>query len=507
MKCRFNKKYFIENVPKLRAFILRNFFILIMFFISLIYFLIQHYFNLTWDFKVYVMNARYLFLNGGYFEVYRAPLASLFLGLFIWIGKLGEYFYIILVSLLFFYSSIKLSDALYEKYFFKFKINKNFSRIVFYGLSLNFFTLHYGVLVGTELLGLALFELFLAFFILNKKSGHLLGLACLTRYNFFIFSFLLLINKDYKKILKNLALFLLILIPWYVFNLIKWGNGFTSIISSYSLNILSRLDKIQSFDFSFILIVINWLIPLFLLGLIIAFYYHKKYSLKYPFLFSLIFILIIFDFYNTPFKIVRYLFNLILPVTFFSSITIFYFYRKIKIPKEKISKIISVLLIGILFISSINLLFNPFSPSLLDLHKSEKIYQNIAIDISQSKLSNCHFLSSHWVLINYYYPCSTFMNWNINKSLSEGYPIILFYKISTIDDKYNKSEINNYNFVSKTSDYAILAPKNMTNLTCVKWQKYDIPYVKEPCKIISNRFEKLKLESFIFKLCNFINFN
>lgn len=490
------------------SFIKKNYVLLIMFFISLTYFLIQHYFDLNWDFKSYVLNARYLFFNGSIFEVYRAPMTSFLLGFFIWIGKLGEYLYIIFVSLLFLYASIKISDALYEKYFFKFKINKNLSRIVFYGLILNIFTLYYGLLIGTELLGLAFFNLFLVYFILNKKSGHLLGLACLTRYNFFIFAPLLLINKDYKKILKNIVLFFITLIPWYLFNLIKWGNGFTSIIDSYNLNILSRVDLIETFSISQLFVVINWLLPLFIIGLFIAFYYNKKYKgIKYIFLFILIFVLIIFDFYHTPFKITRYLFNLILPITFFSSIAIFYIYSKINISKKKINKIISILLIGILILSIVNLVFSPFSQSLIDKHNKEKIYKNIAEDIQESNLNNCYFLSSHWVLINYYYPCSSFMAWNINKSLSKGYPVILFYKMETIDDNYNKSEIDNYDYISKTSDYAIIASKNMTNKTCSQWTGYDYPSVESPCKIISSKFEILKLDSFSFKICNKLNFN
>lgn len=502
-----NKDIFFNLNNNFKNFINKNPFLIGIFAISLFYFLIQHYFDLSWDFKAYVLNAKYLFSNGSIFEVYRAPMASLILGLFSWLGKLSEYFYIILGSVLFLYSSIKIADALYEKYFFKFKINKEFARLVFYGLSINIFTLHYGFLVGTELLGLAFFELFLAYFILNKKSGHFLGLACLTRYNFLMFFPFLFINKDYKKIIKNLLLFFLILIPWYLFNLIKWGNGFTSIASSYNLNIISRLDVVQEFSFSSILIVMNWLLPLFLIGLIITFYYFKKnkQGIKYSLLFIAIFALIIFDFYETPFKINRYLFNLILPIVFFSSISIFYLSFKLKKHKNKTQKIISVLLIGIVLLFFVNLVFNPFGQSMINKHESENVYKNIANDISESRLSECHFFSSHWVLVNYYYPCSSFMMWNISKSFSNNYPLILFYNLETIDDKYNKSEIDNYDYISKNNDYAILAPNNMTNNTCVKWKGYDYPGVENSCEVLSQRFSFLKLDSFLLKICNKVN--
>ena len=109
---------------KIKEMIKNNFLIVILFIISTSFFIFQHYNMLSWDFSSYVLNAKYLFYNGTYFEVYRAPMASFLLGFFLLFNNLSEYLYIIFVSSLFFYANIKLSTILFEKYFSKSIENK-----------------------------------------------------------------------------------------------------------------------------------------------------------------------------------------------------------------------------------------------------------------------------------------------------------------------------------------------------------------------------------------------
>ena len=98
--------------------------------LSTIFYVVQHYrIGISWDFAVYVMNGKFFFGAPGYFELGRAPLASLLLGIFSFLGIYGEYVYIIGVSLLFLYASIRLADAL------------NLDASLFYTLSITPFTL------------------------------------------------------------------------------------------------------------------------------------------------------------------------------------------------------------------------------------------------------------------------------------------------------------------------------------------------------------------------------
>jgi len=69
-----------EIIEKTKIFIKENFLLASLFILSTLFFLIQHYFIFSWDFAAYLMNAKYLFYGGEYFEVYRAPIISLILG-------------------------------------------------------------------------------------------------------------------------------------------------------------------------------------------------------------------------------------------------------------------------------------------------------------------------------------------------------------------------------------------------------------------------------------------
>src|SRR3989344_5483964 len=101
-----------EIFGKLKEFILNNILLTILFLISTIFFISQHYLDLSWDFSAYVINAKFFFYGGDYYEVYRAPLISIFLGIFLILSKFGEYLYILFVCVLFFYSNIRLSKTL-----------------------------------------------------------------------------------------------------------------------------------------------------------------------------------------------------------------------------------------------------------------------------------------------------------------------------------------------------------------------------------------------------------
>ena len=90
-----------------------NLLIVFVFVSSTSFFIYQHSTGISWDFSVYVLNAKYIFSDGKYFEWLRPPLIPVFLGLFSLFGwKASEYLFIIFTSGLFLFSSIKLSKKL-----------------------------------------------------------------------------------------------------------------------------------------------------------------------------------------------------------------------------------------------------------------------------------------------------------------------------------------------------------------------------------------------------------
>jgi len=474
--------------------------ILFLFIVSTIFFLLQHYLHLSWDFSAYVLNARHLFYNGSYFEVYRAPLASLFLGVFLFLGKLGEFLYVFFVSLLFFYSILCLSDSLHNKYFNKYNLNKRILAFLVYLFLLSPFVLNYGLLIGTELLGLSFFILFLANFFEDRISGHYLSLAFLSRYNFLLFIPFLFFNKSFSKILKNILLFFLVSLPWFLFNFFRYGNWFQSIIDSYYLNVLARQSMVEPFSISHLFPVIGWILPLFFLGVLyflIRLYKNrfKVSKFKTELVFILIFGLILFDFYNTPFKITRYLFNLSLPIAFFSVVgTIVLFKRFKKFQEILIIIFLIAFILPIPFLMYHNYLRN----------EAQIVYRQSTIDISDLGLGDCLVLSSHWVPINYYHESSYLPAYGIKTAIENNEIMLVFTKYPTMDDSYSEEEFGSYPMLLNNSDYILFGKEDLNNQTCKKWTKYEKIFVPDVCKTISQRFGIL--ESPMLKICRLINF-
>src|SRR3989344_3792254 len=134
----------------------KNRYLLLIFILSTSFFIYQHSVNLSWDFSAYVSNAQYWAGDRDYYEPYRPPLMPLsliILSIFSW--KFAEYIFIILVSLLFLYSSSRVAEAL------------NVDKALFYLFSLSPFALFHGMISGTEILSLSLLELFVVSLIKN----------------------------------------------------------------------------------------------------------------------------------------------------------------------------------------------------------------------------------------------------------------------------------------------------------------------------------------------------
>jgi hypothetical protein len=490
---------------KIIRFFFNNPLITTLFLFSTAFFLVQHYFDLSWDFAAYIINAKYLFYGGNYFEVYRAPMISLILAPLLLLGKLAPYLYIILVSSLFLYSTKKLSDALYEKYFVKFNITKKTTLFLFYFFSLNIFTLLFGLVVGTELLALAFFQLFLAYFILNKKSGHFLALAFLTRYNFFIFVPFLFINKSIKKILKNLGLFLLVVSPWLVFNKIEWGNFFTSISDAFYLNVFSRLGRVQPFQFSSLSNITNWFLPFLIIGLIVPIILiirskdRRMSSYKYEILFVAIFLMFFYDIYSIPFKIVRYMFNMSLPIAFFSTLGAVFIIKNFR--KKHFKKtLIAILMIGF-FLS----LYIAGTQS-FRMGDSDRMYIEATQGIESFGLENCRIISPHWVPVNYYSGNVRFFEDTIDERLDENEIILIFYNHATMDDGFDRASLDDYPRMIKTDSYMIIANENTTSENCIESRGYSNPMTAKPCQSLKEKFHSAFMRSSFLKACRAINY-
>jgi hypothetical protein len=474
----------------IKEFIKKNKFLILIFSLLTLFLLVQHFLYLSWDFSAYVLNAKYLFGRGDYYEVYRAPGISILLGIFIIFGKLGEYLAVFCISILFLISTVYLSDALYEKYWHQYQLSKEKTRLIFALFSLNPFLIYHGTMVGTELLAFAFLELFIGAVIKQKANGHFLGLGVLSRYNLLIFGFFLLFNKKIKKIFLNIVLFIAILAPWLIYNKYKWGNFFASIIDSYSLNVASRTGSFESFKLTDPIIAVNIFIPFLILGLVIFFMSaHKKIKGKEVekgiFFTGLIFLIIgtfiIYDYSTTPFKITRYLFNLALPVAFFSTLGALHLLSK----KEEYLKIF-VLALSILFFASIAIHF----ANSYDKRFAGDIYKEAAKGIEDLGIKDCVVKSSLWVPVNYY-TNNVYYLVDLNKTLDSKSYALIFPCCPTVDDTFSLKDIDSYPVVLKKDNFIILAKPETNNETCKKREGWDRPIVTDQCQFIKERFGNL----------------
>jgi hypothetical protein len=397
------------------------------------------------------------------------PFILSILSVFGWVAS--QYIYLVLISALFAYSSIKLADSL--------KLN----RTVFYLLSLNPYVLKLGLVNGTELLSLAFFELFAANLIAKKDSGHWLGFACLSRYNLVIFLPALIFHKNIKKIIKNAVYFSLPFIPWFAYNYVKHGNIFMSIADIYANNVKFRGYIQQAFNFGHVGMVINFMLPFFFLGIVYVVYlvlngFYENRSMKG--FFSVIFekriaeIIMLISFAaflngynNIPIKDVRYLFTLSMPVVYFSVMGVEYICQKSRIPNLKV--IITAALV---------LLTAASVPALLEYYETEDVYVDSIEKMEELGINNCALKSNGWVLLNYLERTSHDYPWDrlVGHYIDEGYYILLFYRIGEPIYSRNKTFMQQFPIAYENEDYIILG--NATPENCAQITKVDNTYVE-----------------------------
>ena len=483
-------------IKKLKEHIMKNHLAFSLLVFVSFFFLFQHYSQLAWDFAAYVLNAKALFYGGNYFELYRAPLVPVFLAVFLIFGTLGEYLFVLFVSILFYYSCFKLSGVIYDRFFQKRKVSFELLFFVFYLLTLNSIVFSFGTLVGTELLSLSFFILFLSFYFRNKVSGHWLALAFLTRYNFMLFIPLVFIRRDVRLILKDVGIFAVFCIPWFIWNFVNYGNWFASIIDSYSLNVYSRHDMIQPFNWFNVLKLIGWQLPAFVIGLVYSlFIFLKKNSKRFSkviMIFLLIFLLILFDTYNVPFKVYRYLFNLVLPVAFFSLLGVMLIMTKWRNLKKIIVIVLLVVFVSI-FTANLQMTYER-----LDYRE---LYPETAAKVENLGLENCRVLTTLWVPLNYYsgniYPLMT----PIGEGLEQNNMVLIFKGITTMDDLFTEDNLRN-NTVFFEDDVIIIFGYRETCLE--KHEMFDEPNTLEFCRVLSTKFRSF--DSFVENFCDMVNF-
>ncbi len=439
---------------------------------STLFFLWQHTTGISWDFTSYILNAKYIFSGGEYFEWYRPPLMPLVIGFFSLFGwNIARYLYIIFVSSLYLFSCIKFSN--------KFNIDKE----IFYAISITPFFIANAFSVGTELFSLTLTILSMAY--LNTYFiGFLLGALFLVRYNNFVFIPLILFTKNIKKIFVAGATFILTIVPWFLFNYIKTGNPLASLMDGYASQVKFRSYMVMPLDINHFLAAMGYLLPIAFIGILI--YFSGKREKRKNFLEGILMIslaaLIIYSYIKTPYKTDRYIFSLIFPASYFSAIAI----RRVNKKITYFLVLISLIMVSMIFFYG-------------GLRLENDQYYINALEEIGPLIGNCSLLSNSWMPINGLgkltgpAPQKIIANYRIN----EGYKILLFKNAGEPDYILDRDFISSLGILKETDRYILIGNQN----TCKKSGTYDQTYLQnidELYKIGYNSSFEISLYELIF---------
>ncbi len=407
--------------PKTLKFFQTHKIITLLFLVSLSLWLWQRSTGFSWDFAAYSLNAEYIFSGADYSEILRPPLASVLMFPSGLNRILGEYFFIVFVSLLFLYSVVKLADSL------------KLDRTAFYVFSLSPFHIFFGLFAGTELLSLSL--LYLSVYSLStKKSGIFLGLLSLARYTNIFYLPIVVFQKNLKKIVLSLILFVAVFAPWFAYNYVMTGDPLTSLSDFYSIAIKYRdYTPVSTPKIEDILLVLNFTTPFLILGI----YLKAKNGLgKTDILMIVIFVLTLISYWRIPIKDIRYLFHLALPAAYFSVIAL----KKIKF-RYTIQIVLVITLVSMAILTP--------AMKLPDSNDFKEIVSKV----------NCSTLSNVWVPLSYYGLPTTPSprEQQINQKIEEGYRIVVYHGEER--DITDPVQISKLPIIENTSKYLIIGDK------------------------------------------------
>ncbi len=419
---------------KSKKFLKDNWIIITIFLVELAYFFIQHYKFFSWDFEVYSMNGRYFIGKSTYFEWLRPPLMPLLFTVFSFLGNADSYVIIFLI-LLFFYYSVYLFC---KKYSLNYKVMMMLYLVpVFVG---------YSFFAGTELLALTFILLFITF-LDTRYSGIFLGLAFLTRYTTLIFALLIFFNKKIKNYIYFAVGGTLVVLPWLIYNYIKKSNFLFSMLDSYLLNIVARGNAINLKDI-YPIGFFGFLLILFFIGI----YYRMKNIKKLDIIMLLVVLITIYSFIKIPYKDVRYMFFLILPLTYFG----YFAYQKYK----KI--FLTVVLLNLIVVIVMFFYIGDYK-----LDQFNDALKNV---------DECGISSNGWVMLNSIGRASEpapYMDL-VEDRIDKGYRLILFNNIFEPEYKNDMTFMSKFDIIYKNDRYAIYGDKNK----CAKLDRYELVYME-----------------------------
>lgn len=427
----------MSSLKQLREFVSEEKAITLLFLFSTCFYLAQHSSGYSWDFSAYALNARYMAGAGGYFELVRPPMTAFLIMLFSFASWLAaEYLYIILVSMLHLFSAMKFATAF------------GVDRRTFYLFSLAPFALAYGLISGTELLSLALLQLFLAYAKDAKAgafAGAILSLATLARYTNILYLPLLALQRDAKKIVLSLILFAAVFTPWLLYSYATTGDALSSVADYYAINFLFRRGVYEEHPpAAEILFALNITAPLLLFGLA------RLRKLKENDVVMLaIFALVIVSYASAPLTYPRFLYNITLVAAYFAA-------RNLRVSGVHATAFFAAVAVVLVFMNPV--LEDPAA------------YKRLAGG------EQCATQSNAWVALNYFGRTTEPFPYReaLNDSVRDGYRIVLMKGIKDPAYVADSDFLHSFPVIEETDDYIILG----NNDTCKNPKGYDETFLQ-----------------------------
>jgi hypothetical protein len=290
-----------------------------------------------------------------------------------------------------------------------------------------------------------------------------------------------------------------------------------SIADIYANNVLFRGYIQQPFNFMHVNMVLNFLILFCAVGFVYVLYLiladlHKTRTFKalIKFLFEkriaeiimlIVFFGTLYGYNNIPIKGFRYLFNLSMPVVYFSLVGINYISSKSKIPRLKFALVGAVVVLNVVSI-----------PAVLEGYERRDIYLDSIERMESLGINDCALKSNAWVLLNYLGRTSHDYPWDrlVQHYIDEGYYILLFYKIGEPIYSRNSTFMHSFPVVYENNDYIILGNTSK----CAPITTVDTTYVaavNTTVTLLYNKSSETDACNLMFKgkitrkICNLIN--
>lgn len=470
--------------------------VIISIFVALsIFFSLEFYYTKIWDYLVRIMDAQFFFHGGTYFEIPRAILESVIIGLYgFFMGPFAIYGFIITATIIFFFAVYDFSKA------FKIKM------LLVLLILMNPYIIFYTMQAGSELMVFSFLILFVAEIKRGRPfyAGLFFVLAFLSKYYaiFFLILALFLINKDLKKSLEKILIFigssLLFISPYFTYNLIFFHNFIYSFASSIKENAGGGLAPMLPSNLLSLIMEFAFLAAVIAIIAIRSLLFKSKQdstmhwiSFKNKGLMLLI----------VAFLIGTYIFGIsapslgggyrfILGAVIFSTLIV-----SLALNKRDSGWMFALTVIGIIFAVFILMSFAD------DGHINKVEMQNaIALLRSVYNTTNCTVQSNDWVEMNYYGLSATYPLYNA--SANTEYPILNFGPVNT-SYPLIKEENNFYLYGYSTCKYTppiklpgyfyfrINQSRADPGLACSYISERTFNFVGHVCNDVNNLFLKL----------------